>query len=266
MSDPTDPRDLDPVSRFPMLASQQQAFAAMLDGSDDLAPFATGGAARFEAYRANRLGNLCSALEGAYPTVRQLVGEEFFGGLARHYARAEDAHSGNLHDYGESFSEFLAGFAPAQSLPYLPDVARLDWAAHRAYYAPDIAPLDPARLSAVPPERLGEVRFGLHPAFALIESPYPLAEIWRVHQPDYVGEGQVDLGAGGGVVRVTRVGLAVTVMALSAAESAFWAAADLCFFRMLEAALEFDPAFHPDAPLMTALSEGWLTDVFLESA
>lgn len=261
MSDPTDP-----VRRFPALAAQQQAFAAMLDGSDDPTPFATSGAARFDAYRANRLGNLCSALEGAYPTVRQLVGEAFFGGLARQYARDHDAGSGNLHDYGESFADFLADFDPARALPYLPDVARLDWAAHRAYYAPDLAPLDPARLATIPPERLGDVRFVPHPAFALIASPYPLAEIWRVHQPDYVGEGQVDLGTGSGTVRVTRVGPAVTVTALSAAESAFWAAANLCFSCMLEAALEADPAFHPDAPLMTALSEGWLTDVLLESA
>jgi len=46
------------------------------------------------------------------------------------------ARAAALAEYGDGFADFLAGFAPAQSLPYLADVARLEWAINAAYHAP----------------------------------------------------------------------------------------------------------------------------------
>ena len=84
------------------------------------------------------------------------------------------------------------GFSPALSLraqlAYLPDVARLEWAWHRAFHAADRAPLALERLAAVPPERYGQVRFRLHPSAQFIASDYPLLRIWEVNQPAYAGE------------------------------------------------------------------------------
>ena len=97
---------------------------------------------------------------------------------------------------GERLAAFVAAFPHTQDLPYLPDVARMEWLAHRAYYAADGTAFDPARLAGVPPSRWIDLRPALAPACALLESDWPLARIWTVHQDDFAGAIDVALGAG----------------------------------------------------------------------
>ena len=67
--------------------------------------------------------------------IHQLVGEEFFRLLAKRFIEQHPSHSGNLHRYGSEMAEFLMHFENTQHLAYLPDVARLEWAYHLAYFA-----------------------------------------------------------------------------------------------------------------------------------
>jgi len=50
-----------------------------------------------EVYRNNYRGNLHDALAGAYPVIRQLVGDEFFRYMARKFIEQYPSRSGNLH-------------------------------------------------------------------------------------------------------------------------------------------------------------------------
>ena len=52
----------------------------------------------------------------------------FFGEAARQYIVGHPSLSGDLNDYGGEFAQFLAAYPHAADLPYLPDVARLEWA------------------------------------------------------------------------------------------------------------------------------------------
>lgn len=104
-------------------------------------------------YRNNYRVGLIDTLAFIYPVCRQLVGEDFFSGLARAFIGGHPSHSGNLHLYGAGFGDFIAGFEHARELPYLADVARLEWRVHRAYYAADAAPVDSAALAAFPQQR-----------------------------------------------------------------------------------------------------------------
>jgi len=84
-----------------------------------------------QVYRNNVAVNLTEALKAVYPAMARLVGDEFFAHAAGHYLRHHPPASGNLHDFGAVFADFLAAFEPARGLDYLPDVARLEWAWHR---------------------------------------------------------------------------------------------------------------------------------------
>src|SRR4249920_487482 len=53
---------------------------------------------RLALYRGNVHAAWEKALANAYPVVRALVGEEFFGGLARAYGRAHPSNSGDLNE------------------------------------------------------------------------------------------------------------------------------------------------------------------------
>lgn len=142
---------------------------------------------RLELYRRNVAASLEGALAAAYPVVRRLVGEAFFREAAWRYARAFPSASGDLHLFGAQFARFIAADPFAQSLAYLPDVARLEWACHESYHAADGAPFDFAALAAVPAQRHGELRFVLDAAVRLVESSHAIGAIWEANQPQRDG-------------------------------------------------------------------------------
>ena len=208
------------------LLELQAAFARGVLGPTDTAiaeaivPSGMPAADRIAVYRGNLLANYTGALRDVYPVMLRLVGEAFFGALARAYARQVPSRSGDLHDFGEELAAFLEGFAPACELPYLPDVARLEWAVHRIFHAHVPERLDPAELAAVPPEQLADLRFDLSPAARLLRSAYPVLTIWRVNQPHWDGGQEVDLGLGGQSVLIIRRGLEVELDPLADADYA----------------------------------------------
>lgn len=165
------------------------------------------------AYRRNVLANLRGALASAYPVTRRLVGDAFFGEAAGRYARAHPSTSGDLHLYGARFAEFLADYPFARALPYLADVARLEWACHESFHAGDGAPLDVAALAAVPAQRHGAIRLRLHPSVRLVASPHPIASLWEANQPGR--DGTPDASEGAERVMVSRQNFIVRVERLA---------------------------------------------------
>jgi hypothetical protein len=214
------------------LAALQARFGSALDAHDAGAgalEIFIGGAAqvrsRFGIYRGNTQANAAKAIEAAYPVVAKIVGTEFFTGLAAQYRSRFPSQDGDLNEYGESFADFLADFPPARELPYLADVARLEWQVHRAHYAADPAPFDPARLAALSPEQQLRLRPRLHPACRVLHSAYPLARLWEVHQDAFSGEFEVDFSRGPAHALVFRPRFRVEVAQIGDAEAAFLAAA-----------------------------------------
>ncbi|MDE1990338.1 MAG: putative DNA-binding domain-containing protein [Betaproteobacteria bacterium] len=179
-----------------------------------------------DIYRNNWRHNLRQALAGAYPVLVQVVGEAFFRQLATRFMDEHPSASGNLHDYGDALPAFLQGFAPAQPLSYLPDLAALEWACHRAYFAPDEPPLDLQALARLPEQvaeggagvvedTLEHLRFEFHPACTLLASPWPVDAIWRAHQPGAPEDFRIDLKDGPCRVLVNRSEGEATVSALA---------------------------------------------------
>jgi hypothetical protein len=141
---------------------------------------------RLRLYRGGIAASRRRALANAYPVVRALVGEEYFAGLADAYDREYPSASGDLNLFGASLATFVGGIPSAASLPYLADVATLEWAVHRAYFAADATPLPGERLAMLTPEALLARRFALHPACTWMTSAFPVVTIWQAHQPDSV--------------------------------------------------------------------------------
>lgn len=178
-------------------------------------------AARLAVYRNNVTASLVDALGDTFPVVRQLVGEAFFRAMARTFVRSTPPRSPILAHYGADFPAFIAGFAPAAGLPYLADVARLEFLRVRACHAADAPVADAAALAALlgEPARLGGLRLVLQPALALLRSPFAVVSLWAAHQSalDIAG---VDPGRAENAL-VLRHGLEVEVIGLAAGEAAF---------------------------------------------
>lgn len=174
-----------------MQLEQQQAdfAAALIDANAARAslPALVGGddrvLDRLALYRSNVSAVWEKALSNAFPVVRALVGDEFFAALAAAYGRAHPSVSGDLNRFGAGLAGFVAEFEHAQSLPYLSDVAALEWAVHCAHHAADAEPVVRERIATLSPQNLLTARFALHPACHWFESPFPITSIWRAHQP-----------------------------------------------------------------------------------
>lgn len=211
---------------MPSLHELQAAFGrALLEPGSGLADWEgppRAPAAGLEAYRRNVLGNARNALGLSYPVVKRLVGEGCFAQAVKAFVARHPSVSGDINDYGAEFGGFLAQWPVVASLPYLPDVARLEWAMERAALWDPPAPFDLAALAAIPPEGWNGLRFALHPAVTLLESPWPVGCIWRAHQDDEVQP--VDLGAGSERLRIGQEDGRAVFETLAAGEFAFLAA------------------------------------------
>jgi hypothetical protein len=216
------------------------------------APASAGDAAGLAVYRANVEGNLAGALAGAYPVVRKIVGDGFFAQLRRAYGARQPSSSGDLNRYGSRLASFLSDYAEVADLPYLADVARMEWVAHLAYYAQDPADFDLRALALLAPERYASLRPRLAPACALLTSRWPLGRIWAVHQEDYQGEFDIDLGSGPDRILVHRPRWRASVSSLGAGDFHFLEAvgrqAELG--AAFDAGLAADPAFDPSNALV----------------
>ncbi|MCM2566405.1 MNIO family bufferin maturase [Janthinobacterium kumbetense] len=252
-----------PPASLDALAAGQQAFAtALLDAEATLPPFAGEAVPqRFALYRGNMSATWRRTLAHAYPVVLALVGEEFLGGLARAYGRQMPSDSADLNQFGARFADFLATFPHISDLPYLPDMARLEWAVHLAHYAPDAQGLAPESLAALHPDQLEARRFSLHPACALLASDWQVAALWQAHQE---GEGQgrfpQDMQVASCAL-VCRTRWKAQVLLLDAAAHAALLALrqGQTFGAALDAAFELDPAFDLAAHLRQWLARAVLT-------
>jgi hypothetical protein len=182
-------------------------------------------AQRFGVYRNNVTVSLIDAVAETFPVVQQLVGAEFFRAMAGEFVRQSPPVSPVLAWYGDAFAGFLATFPPAAGVPYLADVARLEYARVLAFHAADADPVPVAEIAAClnDPEVLPALRLHLHPSLQVIDSPFAIASLWGAHQNPH--QGTVELAgidpAQPECALVLRHGLSVEVVAVPAAAGRF---------------------------------------------
>lgn len=175
-----------------MEASDQPAFAAALLDADLRCPpglrtwNGSDPQRRLAVYRNNVVSSLIDALTDIFPVTQQLVGAEYFRAMAAVFVRRYPPRSRILARYGDCFATFVSGFEPAAELPYLADVARLEYARLQALHAADAEPIGASALAHAlgDPEVLSGMQFQWHPSLAVIESPHAVVSLWAAHQTD----------------------------------------------------------------------------------
>ena len=166
------------------------------------------------------MAGLSAAVEDIYPATRRIVGDEFFAEVARAYVRADPPRSPVMLEWGGTFADFIAGFAQLDELPYLPHVARLEWAWVEAYHAADASAVDLDHFSRVPQDALPDVRLTMHPSMRVICSPLEILELWHRNVVDAPFE-PMTLDDIREDILVARPGVDVTVRRLPPGGAAF---------------------------------------------
>lgn len=177
---------------------------------------------RFAVYRNNVVVSLIDALASIFPTVQNLIGEEFFRALARLYITDNPPASPLLFRYGAGFPAFLQAFPPLADLPYLPEVAELERLWLDAYHAADALPLAPEALAAISPEALANIVFAPHPATRLLSARHAVGSI-LIHDRKQQPLSGIDPGMPEAIL-ITRPQFDVDVTVLPRGGSSFFAA------------------------------------------
>jgi len=209
---------------------------------DVIAPLGQNPKTCFGVHRNNVIASLTEALQDTYPVVLALVGEEFFSAVAGEFVRLHPPRSPVMIFYGEGFSSFLEAFEPARTLPYLADVAKLEWQRVLSLNCLDFCPLKPDELRHLisEPEALTKSIWLLNPSVELIKSNYAIGSIWKAHQKETTQLIKQALTSVNPLmpesVLVCRVDMEVMMMSVDPAQAAF--IAELSRQRGLAQALE----------------------------
>jgi len=247
----------------------QQAFsAAVLDPQHAcpqgiISPSGGDILSRFSVYRNNVQSGLINALESSFPVVAQLVGEAFFTAMAQLFIQKHPPQNPVMSTYGRQFADFIQGFAPANKVPYLADVARLERLCVQAFHAADASPVAPQTLALAlsTPDTLDQLRMTLHPSVATLHSPYAVAALWAAHH----GQGQIK-----GLdprqpqsTLVLRNGLSVEVFAVRSGCVAFvrFMKSGCPLGEAAAYALQADPLFDLSQSLALLISQGAITEL-----
>ena len=129
----------------------------------------------FDAYRLR----LVEVLGHDFDVLRQYVGDEVFGTMARDYIAVHPSGFRNVRWFGHRFSEFLRDDPRFDATPALCELAELEWTLGLAFDAPDAPVMSFAELAAQPPEAWAGMCFVPHPSLHLLAFRSNAPAIWN---------------------------------------------------------------------------------------
>ncbi|MHA7925512.1 MAG: HvfC/BufC family peptide modification chaperone [Marinobacter sp.] len=157
------------------LSDYQSQFLAFLFGGTNKP-----GLSNSEVYRFGVEAKAFRALEHSYPTVKALVGPVDFEELALDYFRMVRKQSGDWSEFGWGFPSWIISHRISDRIPYLSDVARLDYhvgRVERSHYQE----VDFESFSMIG-EDLSSCQLILNSGLQFFRSVYPVVSIWEAHK------------------------------------------------------------------------------------
>jgi hypothetical protein len=134
---------------------------------------------RVSIYARAYFTRLLAALHEDFPRVAAYLGWEQFRLLVQAYLTVHPSTHPSVRNIGHRFADFLATRSEIQAkLPFVPDLARLEWARLEVFDAPDAEPLQLVHLQRIPPEDWPALHFQVIPACLVLHSAWPVHEIW----------------------------------------------------------------------------------------
>ncbi|MEW6776865.1 MAG: DNA-binding domain-containing protein [Bdellovibrionota bacterium] len=133
---------------------------------------------RLDVYAGMYFERLASILEGDFAKILEIVGSESFRTLAREYLTAHPSTNPSVRYIGERLPDFLKAHALAESFPYLPDLAKLEWARNEVFDRQDAKALSAEDIQAVPLEKWDGLIFEPIPSLRVLSLEYPAHELW----------------------------------------------------------------------------------------
>ncbi len=176
----------------------------------------------FDVYRNGYLKTATEALAANFPVVDTMVGKGYFKQLARAFVSEFPPTTSSLTGYGKDFPAFISKRIN-DDLPYLADVASLDFAWLRSYFSSSGNKIDAAELASFE-DRIVEIRLALHSSVQLVSPTWNVFEIWQLHRREESVDEKTSIRELPQHVLLWRPEQIVRARLLSESECAFFAA------------------------------------------
>ena len=142
----------------------------------------TPGKERMRVYAGGYLSRMHTALEEVFEATHHILGEGAFHELAEDYARQFPSQDYNLSFAGRHLPEYLKNSKRTEELPFLADLALLEWRVCEAFHAFEQSPMDPAQLSSLSPDAYERLRLFFQPSVSVVASAWPILDIWQARK------------------------------------------------------------------------------------
>jgi hypothetical protein len=195
---------------------------------------------RIRVYRNTVAAGMINALRDNFPIVERLVGQEMFDAIALDHAFEHPPQSPVLALYGDQFPSWIANQQWVDQIPYLADVARVEWLRIKSLFAADEPALTFDQLRGV--QDWQSATFKLHPAAQFDWLSTPAMTLWHRHQGEFSGDTDIEWVAEGALF--TRASMRVCPTPIDKAHFLFLSAIQMGK-TIAEAAME-TARHHPD--------------------
>lgn len=140
-----------------------------------------------DIYQNNLLMNAARSLAITYPVITKMLGDHAMTVLAKRLLKSDMPATGDWADWGYHLAGELADSEVIGSLPFIADMAKLEWRLHQINASKQSQFLS-SSLHLIQSESLHHLCMQMQPELTLLSSAYPLADLWLAHcpwQPDF---------------------------------------------------------------------------------
>ena len=148
--------------------------------------------ARLSIYKNNFYFSLIEVLADTFPTVKKILGDEFFKATCQNYLQQTPPTSPIVLESGEQFPAFLKNFKPISHIEYLADVAMFDWYRQCSYHSPFETALNQEDFQKFNPNHLVFSKVTPVDSAFILSSNYAVYSIWELNQAPESQKQQVD--------------------------------------------------------------------------
>ena len=137
-------------------------------------------AERMNIYSQGYFLRLRDALAEDFEAVQKSLGKTEFDRVTRDYLAYNPSRSPTLGEAGRWFPDFLDRHPVSTKNPWLPQLARLEWAVVEAFFAREIPAGDFQKLARWSPEEWASARAVLDPSVKLFKMSWPTLKFWQL--------------------------------------------------------------------------------------
>ena len=217
----------------------------------------------------NGVKSAASRLLGiVYPICQQLLGKDRFNELANEFATFYPLQTVEVAPWARHLTDFIAQHTILFSFPYLCNLASLEWEIYKLLSSMLAASrFELEKLAEVDASLQGKIVFQLPDRAVLMETQYPIDEIWQIYKSGIQAYEFTDLPSGQFYLIVWQLGFGIFVETLTHDE---WLilkhiSEQMCFQELWECLSQSHPALNVGIILPRLIEQGWIANFRIAS-